>query len=157
MTKHSRHRDTPADRTGAAGLAASGAVEVVRSEERLRTGVQRVPVERVIVSTRIVTETRTFTVDVRREELVIARAPIAAGQATPEDGSPEPGQAGQPVVELTLREEVPEILTRVVPVERIRVYRDRVEGAEQVQAALSREEVELSDTRDAPTGGGRRD
>ena len=47
-----------------------GVAEVVRSEERLRVGTVRNPVERVRLSRRIVTELRQVEVAIRREELV---------------------------------------------------------------------------------------
>jgi len=116
--------------------------------------VQRVPVERVRVSTRLVTETRTVTVQVHREELVVERVAIPAGGAVDGHGSHLTANQGEPVMEMVLREEVPEVLTRVVPVERVRVYLDRVAGTEQVSAAVRREEVELTDSRDASAAGG---
>lgn len=146
--------ETPVD-PAAPPTAPPESVEVIRSEERLRTGMQRVPVERVRVCTRLVTETRTVTVQVRREELVVERVAIPAGGAVDGDDSHLTAKdGGEPVVEMVLREEVPEVLTRVVPVERVRVYVDRVAGTEQVSAAVRREEVELTDSRDASAAGG---
>ncbi len=144
--------ETPGD-PAAPPTASSQSVDVIRSEERLRTGVQRVPVERVRVSTRLVTETRTVTVQVQREKLVVERVAIPAGGDADVHRSHPTAKQGEPVVEMVLREEVPEVLTRVVPVERVRVYVDRVAGTEQVSAAVRREEVELTDSRDASAAG----
>jgi len=125
------------------------AVEMVRSEERLHASVEWVTAERVRISKRIVTENKTFTVQVRREELVVERFP--AGETT--GGSPEPTDAGgavggvstAPVVELVLHEEVPEITLRAVPTEWVLVYKDTITGNTTVDATVRREQIELVD------------
>lgn len=59
------------------------AAEVVLHEERLRVGTRRMPVERVVVRRRVVTEVRHVQVTVRREELEVVRVPIEPyGRAT---------------------------------------------------------------------------
>ncbi|WNB86699.1 DUF2382 domain-containing protein [Cellulomonas sp. ATA003] len=114
------------------------AVDVVLSEERLVAGTQVVERARVRVSKRVVVEERTVTVQVRREELVVEEVPsapdaVAAGRpATP-----------GPVLELVLAEEEVEVVTRVVPRERVRVYVDTVESAQTVSTTLAHEEVDL--------------
>lgn len=120
-------------------------VEVVRSEERLRPDVRRVPVERVRIAKRIVTETKTVTVQVRREELVIERQPASP---TGEDGADPPPDLAVPVIELVLHEEIPEVTTRIVPVERVRVLKTAGTTDTTVQATLDREVVDI--TEDAP-------
>lgn len=114
------------------------------SAEQLRTGVTQVPVGRVRVSTRVVTETRTLTVQVRREELVIEHLPLDSEHPPVGEPSARPLESG-PALELELREETIEIVTRVVPVERVRIYLDRVADTEQVTAELAREQVEITE------------
>lgn len=117
-------------------------VDVVRSEERLRVSSRRVPVERVIVRRHLVTETRTVTVQVRREELHVERVPIA-------NGSPALAAADAadtaPALVLVLSEEVPEVTMRVVPIERVRVFVDRITEQAPTDATLRREVVEVAE------------
>ena len=115
---------------------------VVRSEEELRVGTTAAPYERVRLRKRIVTEVRTVEVEVRREELVVEREPAgdAAGGVVDDRAVGE-----QAPLELTLHEEQVEVVTRVVPVERVRVAVDVVAaGEEPVDAELRREVVEVS-------------
>lgn len=121
-------------------------VEVVRSEQRLRVGVERVPVERVRVRRAVVTETRTIEVQVRREELRIERTPVEpeAAQAFLAATAGEPGPAAQDIT-VVLREEVPEVVTHVRPVERVRVAVERTTVQREVRADLDREEITVED------------
>jgi uncharacterized protein (TIGR02271 family) len=113
-----------------------GAVEVTRVEERLDVGTQVVPVERVLVRKRVVTETRQIEVQLRREELVVERTPVEPGRA----GA---GVAREPVV-LTLVEEEPVVTVRARPYERVTVVVDRVTEQRPVTAELRREQVEVA-------------
>jgi uncharacterized protein (TIGR02271 family) len=126
----------------AADEIGDGAVEVVRHEERLAVGTTRHAVGRVRVAKRVVTEERTVTVTVRREELVVEEQPLPSGTALDEaKGFADRG--GTPVLELVLWEE--EVRTEVVavPRERVRVYVDRVESSTQVTEELAREVVQV--------------
>jgi uncharacterized protein (TIGR02271 family) len=119
-----------------------GAVEVVRHEERLAVGSTRRAVGRVRVAKRVVTEERTVTVTVRREELVVEEQPLSSDE--PIDAVEDfADRGGAPVLELVLWEE--EVRTEVVavPRERVRVYVDRVESSTQVSADLAREVVQV--------------
>ncbi|WKK71888.1 DUF2382 domain-containing protein [Rathayibacter oskolensis] len=63
----------------------SDPVSVIRSEERLEVTTVRTATERVRIRRVIVTEERTVTVSLRREELVIEREPLdgAVGDSPP--------------------------------------------------------------------------
>ena len=123
--------------------------EVVRSEERLHVGTLSVPVERVRVRKVVVTEERTVTVTVRREELRVEREPIAPGDVVQEQLA-GPDQDPR-VVEMVLHEERVVVEREVVPVERVRVVVDRVTTQQPVEATLSHEEVVVEgDTVDRP-------
>ena len=113
--------------------------EVVRSEERLHVGTLSVPVERVRVRKVVVTEERTVTVTVRREELRVEREPIAPGDVAPETLAAT--DDGPRLVDLVLHEERVVVEREVVPVERVRVVVDRVSVQQAVGATLSHEEV----------------
>lgn len=119
-------------------------IEVVRSEEELRTGVRRRAYERVVLRTKVVTEevTVTVTVPIRRQVLEIQQIPLhdegPAGAAAPDPG-PD-------VVEVVLHEERPVVDVvdvRVVPVERVRVVRESRRVAVPVSASLGREQVDV--------------
>lgn len=110
---------------------------MIRSEEQLHVTAERVAVERVRIAKRIVTETKTLTVQVRREELVVERLPVTSTDQHPRAEHQHPTG---PVVELVLHEEVPDVSTRVVAVERVRVSTTST-AADRIEQATARREV----------------
>jgi stress response protein YsnF len=119
------------------------AVEVVRSEERLVAGVERRVTGSVRIGKRIVTEERTVTVTVRREELYVENlTPDPTGRPGAPGPAPAPRTGTGPVVTLTLAEEVPEVVVRVVPRETVRLFVDRRTDQRTVTAPVAREVVE---------------
>lgn len=127
--------------------------EVVLHEERLRVQTRQVPVERVVLRRRIVTEVRQVEVTVRREELEVDRGPLAGTDAghLPAEGSR--------TTTIVLREEVPVVQLQTRPYEQVTVTVDQVQGQREVTAELGREQVELDvDPQVRTTGGtGRQD
>lgn len=118
-----------------------GTAEVVLREERLRVGHERVPVERVRISRRVVTETRTVEMQVRREELHVERFPLTGGVA---GAGADAGPASGPrEVRLVLSEEVPVVTTQVRPVEHVRIWVDEVVEQQAVTAELRHEDVDV--------------
>lgn len=115
----------------------SGDAVVTRSEERLDVSVAAVPVRRAVVRKVVVTEERTITVTVRREELRIEEWPL-----DPAADVPATTAARRPI-DLVLHEEQVEVVTRVVPVERVRVTVERRDGERTVTETLRREQVEV--------------
>ena len=124
-------------------LSADHTVDVVLAEERLTAGTRTVERGRVRVAKRVVVEERTVTVQVRREELVVEHLPAGSGTL---DEAPA-RTTGGPVLELTLAEEEVEVVTRVVPRERVRVYVDTVSSTEAVEATVAREEAAVETER----------
>ena len=118
----------------------STAAEVVVSQEQLKLSTEWHVIGRVRIAKRVVTEERTVTVTVRREELVVEELPVGAesGQ-TPPVG---PSASAAPVLELTLAEE--QIQMIAVPRERVKVYVDQVAGTAKVTEVLSRENVDIT-------------
>jgi uncharacterized protein (TIGR02271 family) len=110
--------------------------EVVLHAERAVVQGVAVPVERVRWGKRIVTEERTVTVQVRREEFFLEVTDLTGGTVT--TGVP-PATGG----EVVLLEEQVEVVTRGVPRERVRVVVERQERAERVDVELRHEEVEV--------------
>lgn len=109
--------------------AASGTVEVTRSEEQLRLTTQSVPVGRMRVCKRIVTEEQTVTVQVRREEFVLES--VAVSPANPDDEPHDYALGTQQGLVMVLHAERPVVSVEVVPVERVTVHID-VATADQV-------------------------
>lgn len=129
-------------------------IDLVLSAEVARSSVQRVPAGTVQIRKRVVTETRTLTVQVRREELHVKRIPAPTSTPAPTSADHPGGEAGsdawaadgtEPVLVLVLHEEVPEVSVRVVATERVGVFVDRVEETETVNVDLRHEEVALTE------------
>jgi uncharacterized protein (TIGR02271 family) len=108
-------------------------------EERLRIETERVPRTRVVLRKVVVTEQRTVSVPVRREEYRLIREPIT--DADPVAG----GVIGPDEQEVVLYEERVVVTTEVVPVERIRLVKEEVVETREVSGALRRERIELAD------------
>lgn len=134
----------PADAAPVAAAAAEPVLEeepgvMTASEERLRVDTERVPRSRVRLKKVVVTEQRTLTVPVRREEYRLIREPIADGEAV------VGGTIGPDEQEVVLYEERVVVTTEVVPVERIRLVKEEVVDTREVSGEVRRERVELVD------------
>ena len=116
-------------------------IEVVRSEEELRTGVRRTARERVVVRTRVVTEDVTMTFQVRKHVIDIEQEPLDEAIAAAEGLTLERGPES---LEVVLWEERPTVTMELVPVERIRITREVERRTEEVQVRLAREQVEIT-------------
>jgi uncharacterized protein (TIGR02271 family) len=120
---------------------------MVRHEERLRVLTDTVVTGRVRVRKYLVTEERTFTVEVTREEISIehVEVPPDARRAVP---GGEPGtQLGEQVLELVRHEERVLVTKEVVPVERVRVVRGVVTEPEVVRGVVRHEALDVRDER----------
>lgn len=115
-------------------------ITVVRSEERLDVRTVYTPTERLRIRKVIVTEERTVTVTLRREELVLEHEPLGAsldgGELGSSKESPEP-------VTLVLHAEEPVLTTRVVPVERVHVAIDRIVAMQSTTETVRKERVDI--------------
>jgi len=113
--------------------------QVELREQRLQVATVSDPVERVVLRRRIVTEVQQIQVTVRREELEIIREPLP-GQPT---GAP--GGAPPPLL-IVLSREVPVVQLQRRPYEQVTVQVRRVEGQQQINESVSKEQVELTTT-----------
>jgi stress response protein YsnF len=127
----------PVEAEGLRGAAQADDVAVVRAEERLVPGTQRIPVRRARLQRFVVTEQRTITVDVSHEEVRVVYDDIAPGD--PVRVGPEV-DATPPVL---LREERIEVVRKVVPVERVRLVKERSTVERTVSGTVRREEIEV--------------
>ncbi|AZZ55517.1 YsnF/AvaK domain-containing protein [Rathayibacter iranicus] len=115
-------------------------ITVVRSEERLDVRTVYTPTERLHIRKVIVTEERTVTVTLRREELVLEREPLGASLDGGELGSSE--ESPEPVT-FVLHAEEPVLTTRVVPVERVHVAIDRIVAMQSMTETVRKERVDI--------------
>lgn len=108
---------------------------IVRREEELRVGTERVESGRLRIRKHVVTENQTVTVPVEREEFEVVREPL--------DGRSSGGDLGDDEIAVTTHEERPVVDKEVVDSERIGVERRTVTDQERVSADVSREEVDI--------------
>ena len=108
---------------------------VVRREEELRVGKERVETGRVRLRKHVVTEQKTVTVPVEREEFEVVREPIADGETS------RGGKLGEDETSVTLSEERPVVDKEVVDKERVGLRTNTVQEERRVDAEVGREEV----------------
>lgn len=147
---------------------------MTRSEEQLRIGTERVATTRARLVKYVVTEEVQITVPIRREEIRIEEVPLDApdpgpgesltddspthGSATPDSAAHDQGRPGtaQPAAgqgqtgglpeEIVLHTERPVVTVEVVPVERVRLRTETVEGQERVSGQVQREQIVLDES-----------
>ena len=143
---------------------------MTRSEERLRVGTERVATTRARLVKYVVTEEVQITVPIRREEIRIEEVPVDAPDLGPGEsllpadrlpagqrsttgeyttGSYDTG--GYQVAEglpdeIVLHTERPVVSVEVVPVERVRLRTETVEGQERITEQVQREQIVVDET-----------
>jgi stress response protein YsnF len=146
---------------------------MVRSEEQLRVGTERVGATRFRLVKYVVTEDVQITVPIRREEIRVEEVPLDAADSDAGEGlvqngdlaeGERPGRHTAPddgsiPDEIVLHTERPVISMEVVPTERVRLRREVVEGIETVSGQVQREQVVVDQdpgpvSRDGVSGGG---
>ena len=115
-------------------------ITVLRSEEQLTVSHTVQVTGAVRLHKRIVTETITQTVDVRREELVITE--LTPDNVTLHDGTAHGGELHDREFDLILHEERVVISTTVVPIERVRVRVRVVTDQVQIEETLRQEHID---------------
>jgi uncharacterized protein (TIGR02271 family) len=142
-------RHYAAARSVAANAPGAGEGAMVRSEEQLRVGTERVAARRVRVVRYVVTEEVQVTVPVRREEIRIEELPVDADDdaatVVTEGDQLAAGPAGGLPDEMVLHAERPVVTVEVVPVERVRLRTEVVHGEETVSAAVQRERIAVDE------------
>lgn len=134
------------------------AESVVRHEEELHVGKERVATGRMRLRKHVVTEQKTVTVPVEREEFTLEREPITDG-----DARGAVGEVGEEEVSVTVHEERPVVEKEVVAKERVGLGKETVTEEREVTANVAHEEVTLDkdgvrgDGRDGVHGDARRD
>ncbi|WP_369257315.1 PRC and DUF2382 domain-containing protein [Geodermatophilus amargosae] len=142
---------------------------MTRSEERLRVGTEQVAATRVRLVKYVVTEEVQVTVPIRREEIRVEHVPLdapdvpgeslsparggyEAGTGTLQDGATGgtvqaggTGPGGLPA-EIVLHAERPVVSVEVVPVERVRLTTEVVQGQERITEQVQREQIVVDQT-----------
>jgi len=124
------------DSRSSTDLPPDDSVSVIRSEERLSATTVRTATERVRIRKVVVTDERTITVQLRREELVIEREPLDAPHQADDSEPPAP-------ITLVLHAEQPILTTRIVPTERVSVLVDRIVQMRTVTDSVDKERVDV--------------
>ncbi|HEV7725553.1 MAG TPA: PRC and DUF2382 domain-containing protein [Modestobacter sp.] len=119
---------------------------MTRSEEHLDVGTERVAATRARVIKYIVTEEVQITVPIRREEIRVEQVPIDApddgpGETLLPDQPAEGTAAGGRPGEIILHTERPVVTVEVVPLERVRLRTEQVQGQERVTEQVQREQI----------------
>jgi len=112
------------------------AVEMIRSEERVRVGTTRVPVRRARLERFEVTEMQTITVPVIREDVRIVYEPVDPADHVPVSAAPP--------VPLVLTQERVVVTTERVPVERVSLVVETVTEEQSVTEEVRVEQVTLA-------------
>jgi uncharacterized protein (TIGR02271 family) len=124
---------------------------MTRSEERAHFGVRNEEVGRARLRRYVVSERVTRAVAVSHEEIRVERIPLAGV-----DRSAGGIELSEEEYELTLFAERPEIHKEVVAVERVRLSKEIVTGAETVSTNVRREQI-VEETERVPRSQGRHD
>lgn len=124
------------DRSLTRTVATDDSIVMVRSEERLQTRTERVPVRIARLEKFIVTEQRTVTVDVRHEEVRVVYDDLRGNM----------GGAIRVLPEFVLSEEQIEVRTVTVPVERVRLVIDTVTEQREITDAVRSERIVAEQT-----------
>jgi stress response protein YsnF len=128
---------------------------MTRSEEQLRVGTERVATTRARLVKYVVTEDVQITVPIRREEIRVEQVPVDAadGDWVGESLEPPAATAGTTTTtsgglpeEIVLHTERPVVTVEVVPVERVRLRTEQVEGQETVAGQVQRERIVVDET-----------
>lgn len=131
------------------GTPVGTSAEVVRSEEQLNVSYRSEEIGRVRIAKRVITEERVVRVTLRREELVVEptssdvnrQGSLVSERSS--DGALGTDAAQAPVAEIWLSEEEVEVVTRVVPRERVRVHVNTITESLHVEDNLAREVVDV--------------
>jgi uncharacterized protein (TIGR02271 family) len=129
------------------GRRAAGQADeaMTRSEERMRVGTATEQTGRVRLRKYVVTETVQQSVPVSHEEVRVEREPITEANRGAAMSGPEISGAEH---EVTLYAERPVVEKETVPVERVRLAKERISGEETVSGEIRKEHIETEDDTD---------
>ncbi|MYW62495.1 DUF2382 domain-containing protein [Streptomyces sp. SID8379] len=131
----------PALRSGPGVGGDSKADELIRSEERLRVGVEEQEVGRAHLRKVVETENVTTSVPVSHEEVRVVREPIREGDV-------QKASISEAETEVTLHAERPVVRKETVPVERVRLETQKVTETKEVSGTVRKEKIEFDGPKD---------
>jgi len=111
--------------------------EIIRSEEQLNVGKERVESGQVRLRKYVVHETETVDVPVEREEVRVTREPITEADRANFDGN-----IGEQEASVTLHEDRVNVSKESVPVEKVSLDKDVVRDTQQVTEDVAKERIE---------------
>ena len=126
-----------ADRDAAAADRRDDNGEIIRSEEQLNVGKERVESGQVRLRKYVVHETETVDVPVEREEVRVTREPITEADRANFDGN-----IGEQEASVTLHEDRVNVSKESVPVEKVSLDKDVVRDTQQVTEDVAKERIE---------------
>lgn len=158
MAKHSSDADQlrsapDAEDRGAGRAEGTDPLETVLSAERLQVATELVPSRIARLQKVIVTEQRTITVEVRHEEARLVYEELPVG-GLPDDRA---SQLPEALPDLVLHEEQIQLVTRTVPVERVRAVVERVTEQRTVSGQVRAERMEVQGDSPAAAAGNAQD
>ncbi|WP_353940720.1 PRC and DUF2382 domain-containing protein [Streptomyces sp. HUAS MG91] len=112
--------------------------ELIRSEERLRVGVEEQEVGHAHLRKVVETENVTTSVPLSHEEVRVVREPIGEGDA-------KRATIGEAETEVTLHAERAVVSKETVPVERVRLETEKVTETQEVSDTVRKERIEFDD------------
>jgi uncharacterized protein (TIGR02271 family) len=110
---------------------------MVRSEERLDVGTERVQTGKARLRKHVVTENVTTTVPVEREEVRVERVPAG------EDDVVDNADLGDAEAEVTLTEERVTVNKETVPVEKVQLGTQTVTDHKEVDEDVRKEQIDI--------------
>ncbi|MGO4956752.1 DUF2382 domain-containing protein [Luteococcus sp. Sow4_B9] len=126
-------------------------VEVTRHEERIVAHAEKHEWATVKVTRRIVTEERTITIPVRREELVVEYPDESVPAAHPSTVRGSTDTVNSRVVAThVLHQEVPRVVVDTVPYEEVQLIVDTQRSAVEVEETLAKERLSITTDPEIP-------
>jgi uncharacterized protein (TIGR02271 family) len=135
--------------TAPAGQRATGRDDAMtRSEERMHVGTATEPAGRARLRKYVVTEEVQRSVPVSHEEVRVEREPVTEANVDQAMAGPDISEAEH---EVTLHQERPVVEKEAVPVERVRLAKERVPEEETVSGEIRKERIETDAEGDTGT------
>jgi uncharacterized protein (TIGR02271 family) len=126
------------------GQGPTGHEAMTRSEEQLNVGTERVETGKVRLVKHVVTEEQQVRVPVSHEEVRLEREPVT-------DANRDAAMRGRDITEaeheVTLHAEKPVVNKETVPVEQVRLSKERVADTETVSGKVRKEQIDVQDNR----------
>lgn len=117
--------------------------ELTRSEEQLRVSKDREATGQARLRKYVVHDTETVEVPVEREEVHVERTPV-----DPNDPAANRGSLGEDETSVTLHEEHAHVEKESVPVEKVKLAKEKVTDTEAVTEDVAKERIEPEGVRD---------